>query len=170
VTCTTAKFEGTHLNNNTPTPTSTTTLTITPTYTGCQLHGLGINVTVNMNGCHYRFETPTVIPGTANHTTWHSNVTVVCPGTNVISVSGTGCTITVPGQTLGKVDYHLQGSGSTRDVLVNSTVTGITYNSHGFLCNNTTHRSNGTYSGEVTTKAFNAVTGNQVGAWIETHK
>jgi hypothetical protein len=111
--------------------------------------------TVKMNECGFTFtagETLNAMETTA------SVIHVVCPGTNVISVSVAGlCTVEVPAQTPtgGHVVFrtitNAFGAG-IHDVTVEATVTGITYDQTGIFCPNggTKHGTNGTYNGNIT--------------------
>jgi len=149
VTCETATFHGTTASKTTP------EITITPTYTGCDLHSIfgEIAVTVNFNGCDYNF------------TEEAQPVHIVCPESKTISVSGPGCKVTVPGQTVGTVSYTNTGSGSSRTTDVNATVSGIKYSYSGFLCGSGSNTTNGTYNG--TAEVSGSSGGVQVGVWYE---
>jgi hypothetical protein len=139
--CTTSKFTGTTTNGSTE-------LTIDPSYEGTvnqtphETHCTATNgkVTVSMNGCHY------VLGGNTELTEkdgTDAQVWITCPAGKVIEIKqpGTGVTITVPPQTptkaKGGVTYkNIEdpvGSGK-KAVEVTATVTGITYECHGFAC------------------------------------
>lgn len=153
--CTTARFAATAVMG-------TTEATVDAEYTGKPKdtpHGVpctatGGDITVDMNGCHYVLTGNTT--GSDNGT--DATVWITCPTGKVIQITqpGTGATITVPPQTptIGGVAYtnikspdHAGGSAVT----IKSTVTGITYECHGFACHfgPQTSGQNATYTGHV---------------------
>lgn len=162
VKCSIANFSGTN------TLTSSSEQTITPSYEGCE--AFGEEADVKLNGCDYLFTTPTskvgdVYSGPPPH--------VICPGAAQIEITVTAlgssiCTVTVEPQTptSGSVDYTNEGTGTTRDIKVTSTVEGIHYTVdypgiEGALCGTSknlkgekiTH-TDGKYTGAVTLKGY----------------
>jgi hypothetical protein len=162
-----------------------TELAATPTYHECLAAGTN-PMTVDMNGCSYNFDQPTHV---AEHKTWTGNVDVVCPGSNRIEITafvfgGTGhdgdsflaCNTTVlPANNLGHVVYHNKPAGGVtpKDYLtLDVTVSGITYEEHGFGCANDTELThNGVYKSTVIVKADNPNTpaADDHDLWISTH-
>lgn len=154
VTCAKATFDGT------TTTTSSTDLTITPTYSECHSidpFGITHNATVNMNGCTYTFTTPTTT-GKPAPADWHAEVHVLCPeGKQIeIPISGTGCTIDVHAQTPTVPTVDLTNkAGTPDDVLLTSTVEGVTYQTTGSFCAvGQFEKNDGKLLGTVTVKGF----------------
>jgi hypothetical protein len=156
-------------------------LTITQTVSNCT-DEVGRTVVVDFNGCDYKF---TLEPGqteTAGGTTHTSGpVHIACEGANVIKLTVkefgfTVCTVDIPAQTptVPTVDYTNQGSGSTRDVHVVSTIEGIQYEETGGLCptDGAPHH-DAIFRAEVTVKGYGAVgaahghNSTQRGIWVE---
>ncbi len=155
VTCKKAKFTGTSLSGTAVVGGWTTSdITVAASYSECT--AFGFSATVNMNGCEYTMTRTTIDANSVPIGPVH----VICPGTNKIKIVAAGfCTMEVGAQTPeGHVSYKNEGAGKSRDVLVTSTVTGISYSG------NCGSGSGGTYSGGVTTKGFNTA-GEQVGIW-----
>jgi len=150
VHCSTATFEGTA---SVKTPAS---LTIAPNYKSCNLTAITLETleaVVDMNGCHYLFT-----PGGEVHLT--------CPSAP-IRVTAPLCTVTVHPQTVQKVDYINNGAGSTRNVTVTSTATGLVYTQSSTCPGGSGTFSNGTYNGSVGTTCEDTLK-NQVGCWRST--
>jgi hypothetical protein len=63
----------------------------------------------------------------------------------LISIKVTGCEVSVPAQTVSKVDYATKGS----NILLEPLVTGILYTASGSLCAKTGEFKNGTYKGHA---------------------
>jgi hypothetical protein len=148
VKCNTATFSGTQgaVNAN--------EVTVAPHYTNCT--AFFFTAHVNMNGCTYKFTTPT---GTVNSTQFTGEPPhIICPAGAQIQITVTvpfaHCTINVPAQTptSGNVTYQNQGAGTTRDVLVTSGVTGIHSTGSGGVCGGAS--TNGSYTGSVTLKGY----------------
>ena len=123
---------------------ASTTMEITATditYSECTTTTIfgKINVTVDFKGCDYLFTTST------------QPVHLVCgAGSGPITISGPGCTITVPGgQTLSEVHYTNIGEGTTREITVNATVKNITAEAAGAFCSATGHTAVGEYTGNI---------------------
>jgi hypothetical protein len=162
IDCNTVTFHGER------TAITTTQQTMTATYSNCTLATIfgNIAVTVNFNGCHYLF--------TANREV-HTN----CPaGANVV-ISGPGCTVTIPPQTIEHgVEYTNQGAGTTRDNTVHWTIhnnggnrtdgtpglnNGLDYSYSGFTCGSGSGTTNGTITGPITWTGSN--TEGHIGIW-----
>jgi hypothetical protein len=160
VKCSTATFTGEI------TGTSVETATVTPAYGTCKAFGQA--ATVTSSGCQYVL---------------NANGTIVkIQGCNnggyagfVIDVPTGECTVKVPNQEPGTktVDYTNEGAGTSRDILVRSTVAKIKYEvvGPGTICGTA-----GTYEGEkgasytgtVTTKGYeNEAHTIQRGIWVE---
>ena len=128
-------------------------LTTHPTYSGCEAFGFPANVSTT--GCDYKFLEP--------NSELKASTEVVCEAGKNIVINALGfCVMNVGAQaTTGHVRYVNTGSGSTRDVDVIATITGITYNSP---CGSGT---NGTYEGTTTVKGYSdAAHTKQVGIWV----
>ncbi len=149
VKCTSATYKGTQSS------TSTTTIQVAPTYSGCTF--VGLNSTITTNGCEYLFH----VPATAGVTT--GTVDIVCPGTNEITVTAptpalgkAKCIVHVPPQTgLGTVTYSNIGSGTTREVKVAVSLSGIKYSQTAGVaesgnCGTQDSTTTGTYVGGAT--------------------
>ncbi len=107
---------------------ASTELTVTPHYTSCETNS-GIGVTVDLNGCHYKFTAGTK----AAHGSTGS-VHIICPTGTEITVTAAGCTIHVPPQTLNGVTYTNEVNGDVKvDVNINTLTTTETDHS-AFLC------------------------------------
>ena len=124
----------------------------------------GTRPVIKMNECNYRFHAGTTV-GEKSAGTTEGTVDIVCPGTNVIEVAAAGCLTKVPAQNgLGPVYFHTEATnpetvtieakvGDEPEKLHNH---GIKYSTSGFLCGTHTNEENGTYTGNVTVKGFNA--------------
>ncbi len=130
---------------------------LTQTTTGCQSTGfISANVTVDTNGCKYN-----MTAATSNEMVHITGCEAGKPG---IVVTAPFCTITVTPQTFGPVDYEEAGSGTTRELIVNSTVENISYHESGFACAHSgSTTSGGKLSGKVRVTGVNASTGKHVG-------
>jgi hypothetical protein len=152
VTCTKATFSGTQSTKTSPSQ------TITPKYEGCHIivAGFTISMTVDFatNECDYEFTATGEV-----HIKCNKN-----QETGVI-VSGSGCKVTVPAQTVNSVEYVNTNAGSSRDIDVVAKGAGIRYSYSGFTCGSGTNTTNGTYTGTTTVKGSSG--GKQVGIWWE---
>lgn len=145
--------------------TTASSLTLFPIWIGCTAFGETAHVT--STGCDFHLGTPTTTP-----TGFHAPVSIICATGSVISITVTVfgssiCTMTIGAQTgIGNFDFTNQGSGTTRDVLITSTATGIDYtvDGGGGFCGSTGLHTDGTYTGTITTKGFSG--GKQVGFWV----
>lgn len=145
IAATQALFEST-LSTQTSGTTTAQELTLTPTYTGASAFGL--NATIDMNGCEY------TITGSGTPALT-ADVDIVCNRTagKVIEVTTLTCTVTIPAQSVGGHVTFTNGPGF--HVSANFTLSGITYEGHGFCPNlsATALTHNGTYAGGTTFKA-----------------
>jgi hypothetical protein len=162
VECTTATYVGEQ------TGTEVTEVEVAPTYSGCTAFGGFAGAEILMNGCKYRF---TITGEDASH---HATGTadIICSGTNEITVIAksfgtTKCTAHIHAQNgLGTVTYTNVGTGATREVTVDVSITGITYNQTagtGFGACSSTETTNGTYTGHA------LVTGEHTVGGVTTH-
>jgi hypothetical protein len=150
VKCTTATFNGTQSG------TEADEVTIHPEYgKGLDPEGnpgkcrfSALTATVTTTGCDYKFDSETSEAG-------HATTQVVCAEKSNITISLSGCTITIGAQTVdGGVSFDNEGSGTTQQVKVTATATGIDYSASGFGCSlagiKTGAHSDGTYNGTTT--------------------
>ena len=145
------------------TASTVTQVTATPVYSGCKKGSL--NTDVKMRSCDYLF--------TSEITPTHAQVHIQCatPGDH-IQVNGTilgsevAC-VKIPAQTPtgGGVTYHNIGSGTTREVTITATVTGIEYTEVG-ACGSNTVANDGKYTGNVLVTGTNTA-GEHEGVWWE---
>jgi hypothetical protein len=160
VKCKKATFEGT------TTTKTETELTITPDLKECK--AFGVNATVDINGCHYLFTTPTTFTTTGGTKDLHAEMHLECNtglGSTIVWTAP-GCEVTWPPQTptVPTVDLKNEGAGAKRDILLTWTLTGITYQGHG-LCNpSTAHKNDGSISGTITFTGEDT-NKSQVGIW-----
>ena len=149
VKCSVAEFRSTALISGT----SVASVTVHPIYGGCV--AFGQSATVNTNSCDYVLSA--------------SGLVVSCSGASSITVevpSGT-CSVFIGTQfpTSPKLTYTSSGSGATREFLVTSSVTGLTYGTSGGICGSA--GTNGTYTGSVMMAGFASSTfSSQHGAWV----
>jgi hypothetical protein len=154
VKCKTATFSGTQSGTEVGKTGVFTapTVTVHPTYETCNLAGQSVSITTT--GCDYVFATAV---------SQKAAVTVKCETGKEIIIkdkAGLGCEVKVKGQSpSGTVAFKTEGAGKTREVLVTSSVTGISY-SWTAGCPNAAKKAgsntNGTYSGSVLEKGTNA--------------
>jgi hypothetical protein len=147
ITCTTATFAG-----NSPTGTSTE-LTITPTYSGCS-DSFGRTVDVTMEGCDYKFTTPTFV----SSGTYSGLVDLACPTGHSVTVHVTSggtsvCTVTIHAQTGLGSNHYTNKAGNPDDVTVTTDITNLHTTTEGgfFNCgvSNGEH-TDGSYVGNTT--------------------
>jgi len=111
------------LDNSSQTVSPSLTVEVFPTYSNCEKI-LGLPTTVNFNGCSYLFHLAAA--------TTTGTVDVKCPATKTIVINignGPFCQYTIGetnNQGLSAVTFDNVGTGSTREVKVTPTVTGIT--------------------------------------------
>jgi len=108
-------------------------------YSGCTLFG-SIAAIVNMNGCGYALHSG-------------GNLDIVCPVGQQMTITSTGCTISIPAQrALESVSYTNINADTAFTVGI--AVTAIKYSYTGFFCG-TGSASNGTYAGSLVAKGQN---------------
>jgi hypothetical protein len=129
VNCTQVLFEGT-IQGGTSQQTTAQELTLTPTHTGCKAFGL--SATVEMNGCKF---TVTAAGQAANTTVFDI---AGCTVGKSIQAKTLACTITVPEQTGLSHAVGATNAGPPKDIEVNNTLQGITYQLSGAGCSGTT--------------------------------
>jgi hypothetical protein len=104
-------------------------LTVTPTYTECRAFGF-LSATVNMNGCDYKFGTPS-----GSGDAYTAKVDVVCPAGKSVEISAGTCKTTIGSQT-GLSNVGITNNTAAGDVSVQSNVSGVAYTvtQDGFGC------------------------------------
>jgi hypothetical protein len=109
-----------------------------------------------MNGCNYRYTAGVTIGTSGMETTGTTHI--VCPAGKQIVFNTTGCTIKVPAQTPtgGHVIYRTITTTPQNHVTAEITLTGTTYSDSGLLCGTHADETNGTFTGNVTLKAFDS--------------
>ena len=138
VTCKVATFAGEQ------TTATASTITITPTYKECTLFSaifgnIAVSVDFATGECDYVF-----------NASGHTEIKCNKAGGNV-TVSGPGCTVTIPPQTLATGNtFSTTGAGTSRDIDVVTNASGIKYSYSGFTCGSGTNTTNGTYTGNTT--------------------
>jgi hypothetical protein len=149
--CSSATFEGSVASAGTQI--TAQEIQMTATYSvGCQAFGLA--ATVQMNGCKY------TITNKVGQSTTAKTATVDITGCSSPAKLNSGfssCIVTVGNQASLGGHLVLQNNNSpSEDVTAKITVTGIQYQNHGPLCVGaaTEQRSDGTYNGEATVRAF----------------
>src|SRR5215204_1657741 len=155
--CKAATFEGT------VSTTSAAEITLTPQYKECTLTGsTEAAVTVHVNGCKWTYEaTETSTAGV--------RLSGCAEGTSGILFTAPSCTITVLSQftTMGPVHYLNSGSGSTRELKIESTIENLTYTELGSNCKNKgAHTTGGKLTGKITLTGENAETKAHRGVWF----
>jgi len=153
ISCSTATFTGTEFLSS-PQP----TVEVSPSYSGCTFLGIS-NVKVNMEGCEYRFNTPT---GSGPYS---GSVTITCPEGKKINFEASGCKVEVGEQTVSTITYT-NLAGPPKAVTVTSDATGITYTGSALCPGAQGTHSNGTYSGSAISRAENT-SEEIVGAYVE---
>ena len=160
VKCTTATYHGEQAT------TSASSITLTPTYTGCTAFGF-INIPIHTNNCHYLFTPVTPLTNPRQAT-----VHIICP-TKPIEITAPGCEVTVESQTPtgGTITVKNIGAGATRELTIETALTGIHYTEHeraGFpnCKSETVTTTNGTFTGNAKLKA-ESVAGVQHGIFID---
>jgi hypothetical protein len=153
VECTTIKVTGTQSGKD------NTTVTITPAYSNCETF-LGAATSVNTNGCKYVFH---LAKGSTTGT-----ADVECETGKVIEITvGSICKYTIGTQTgLSSVSFKNTGSGTTREVIVEPTVKGLTSTrtTNDFFC--PAAGSTGTYIGSATITGESAE-GAHIGIFVD---
>jgi hypothetical protein len=132
-------------------------VTLSGAYGGCK--GLERDVTVDMNGCSYVLKFP-----------WFGSTAsfaIECPAEKSIETTYDsfpgGCTVVIGAQNAsGNVDVKNEGAGTSRDILLTWTLSGLKYKRNG--CEVGGEASNGTYAGSVTLKGYDTAEG-PIGIW-----
>ena len=164
VKCTTAVFDGVGTI-----AAATEEVTVTPTYSGCTVTVLGVPVdaTVTMP-CHYLLTSSGLVHLICN-TEGGTNVQIhVYNGLGVAHTEANEtCTYVIKPQTIEKVDYTNEGSGTTADVLITATGSKIAVErTKGTLAACGAAAQEATYTGSVTAKGFSSG-GVQVGIHVK---
>jgi hypothetical protein len=157
--CTTAVFTGTEGVTD-----GATSVRAHPIYEGCKAFGL--NATITTTGCDYVLNTGTPAEGGG----WHVVTDVVCASTagtpHVIKIVTATCEVQVGSQT-GLATSSVTNSGGGTDLLLNTNISGITYNvtKDGIGCplSGTGVKSQGDYTGTTTVQAHDSTTKAAVG-------
>jgi hypothetical protein len=155
VKCNVAKFNGSQGAM------TTTTMTLTPKYEECKI-GMQ-NVAVTTNGCAYTFHLEQQTEPI------EARMGIECPfAGGRIEIDAPECTITIPAQGNNKeVTFTNEGAGMTRAFIADLNVGGLHYTEHGAGCvSETVTTENGTYTGQITVKAEDAL-GGHVAIWVE---
>lgn len=146
--------EVTYAGTTSSTATTETTLKLTPHFGGCTAFGF-VNIPIDVNGCQYEFSGD------------NTSFSIVNCGTGIV-VTGFNCWVTIKGQSnLTSVSYTSEGNGSTRDIQIGLSLSGIAYSqtSKSFPgCTNGTF-TNGTYKGAATVQGSKE--SSAVGVWRE---
>ncbi len=158
VECSEAHLAGTAANNPTP------SITVHPSVSGCKFGGN--NAEFKAEGCNYVLRGATSAEG-------HGAFEIECEGTNKIKIVVPSlCTLEIGQQTPAKgVHYENTGAGTSRDVDLITTATGIHYTKKGLFC--AFVGGNGedmTWTGAFTAKGYKdsaGVKGAQQGIWVE---
>jgi hypothetical protein len=132
-----------------------TRVEVLPAWSGCTAFAF-VNVTRDVNGCRYVLYNTGVMD-------------IVCPAGSAMVITAFNCYITIPAQTgLKTVSYTNEGSGSSRDIKVSTSITGLKYSqeSKSFPGCVTGNFTNGTIQGTTTFKGVNTA-GEQVGIWVQ---
>jgi hypothetical protein len=129
-----------------------TEVEVHPEYSGCK--AFGVAATVNTTGCNYNFPLET---GGATPTS------VVCSGTNKITVTPTGisCVVTVGSQTGINGISLANTAGTPPDITQTINSTNIAYTETGTGCHAAGSHTNGKYKGKNTITGFKDVAGKQ---------
>jgi hypothetical protein len=154
VECTTIKVTGTFTGK------ANTTATVAPTYSNCETF-LGAATSVNTNGCK------AVVHAAKGSTT--GTVDIECEAGKAIEIKvGSICTYTIGTQTgLSSVSFKNTGSGTTREVIAEPNVKGITSTrtTNDFFC--PAGGSTGTYTGTSTGTGETAGGGSHIGVFVD---
>ena len=162
LTCTGVKGSAT-LTEATP-----SSITLVPEYTNCaKIEGgvEGTKLDIKMRSCDYLF--------TAERSGTHAQVHIKCTtagdhiATNATILGSEVACMKFPAQTLtgGGVVYHNIGSGTTREITIETTVTGLEYTEVG-ACGSNTVANDGTFQGNLLVTGTNT-NGEHEGVWWE---
>lgn len=144
-------------------------LSLTPIFQGCTIFGLQPGITTN--GCTF------TIGVTGSSPNFDGGFHLVCPAGQQFRLSVNAptqiCVISIPPQTpAGVLDYANQGSGSTRDFSITSTLTELKYTVEypkggPSICGTAGEHTDGKLTASYTMKGFkDAAHKEQVGVWI----
>ncbi len=140
--------------------TATTEVTAIPHYTDCEPI-LGNATAIDFNSCAYVFTlADNATTGTA-HIECDSGDSV----TVTVGASGSLCSFHIGAQTVGNITYSVVGSGSSREIKLHPTVTGIDATRTGSALCGAASSSTGTYVGDLTVRGTSG--GNQVGIFVD---
>lgn len=116
VNCKTASYTGT-------VSAATTRVVVTPSYSNCT--AFGFPAIIDVNGCRYEFN---IGAGTTGDADIGCDIGTAITVT-AISAGTVKCNVFISGQTLitGTMTYSNTGSGTTREVVVNASLSGIDY-------------------------------------------
>jgi hypothetical protein len=128
--------------------TSVDQVNLSPSYSSCTFGGNPATVTAT--DCAYVLDSDTDAGGDAP-------VHIVCTG-NAIKVDTAVCDLTIDSQTPGGgVSFKNEGSGTSADVVITFTMTGITFSKHGTALGCSFAGSSGTYNGSITLKGYRSL-------------
>jgi hypothetical protein len=149
--------------------TSVKTVSVHPEYTGCELNEIPAKVVVP-TACNYRLNQPTALGGTPP--SWTITVSILtCPSTAPIKITTTGCTVEVSetgNSALAHIILTNGGSGTTRDIFGNITLTGITAKQSSGCPGGAGTFTTADYTGTITVKGYtSAAHTTQKGIWVE---
>lgn len=140
--------------------TKTTTATVHPTYSGCEPL-LGQATSVTSTGCDYLFH--------LNEASTTGTTDVVCETGKAITIKiGSICTYTVGSQSgLNSVSFKNTGSGTTKEIIVEPNVGGIssTRTTNDLFC--PAAGAAGTYKGNSTITGENAAGTEHIGVFVD---
>ena len=145
---------------------TTVSITLTATYSGCTAFGFA-NTPIDTNGCHYTY---TAI--TREGASFEGKKDISCPAGKSIEVTSFGCIVTIGSQNgLGKLTYTNVGTGTTREITIDSAFTEMKYEEHNkgifpTCASNTVAKSNGTYAGAMLLTGEIPFIGTHRGVWV----
>jgi hypothetical protein len=129
-------------------PTPTLTFSVL-SYSGCK--ALGVNVTIDMNGCDYRYKAGGLVGENRE-----GEIDIKCPAGKEIEITAKGCTITVlPSDARTKATWFNKGKGAESEVTGSLELTEIHYEEDKAgiepTCKNAgVEKANGTYTAKHT--------------------
>lgn len=175
VTCTTASFAGDQAGK------TADGITLHPTFGkpntkgeagSCKLAGLGVTITTT--GCNFTFDSDTSANGLGGE---DATTSVECEAGKAMKSAAAGCTVSIASESGGKpvnqnlhgISYANEGAGESRTVKVTSAVKGIHWTASGVFCGlvglaNGETGTNGEFTGTVSTKGFEYISGPEVPA------
>ena len=148
------------ISANTPKTKASETLEVHPTYSNCETF-LGAAMSITTTGCNYVFH---LKKGETKGTT-----DVECEaGKKIVIKMGSICTYEIGTQTgLGSITYKNVGAGTTREVIVEPNLGGVTWTriTNDFFC--PAGGSTGTYVGNSTITGENAAGTEHIGVFVD---